>query len=56
MIYACDKCRFVFESDVEDKQCPDCGKFAVRQANEFEIKDYIQYQSEKDKWEDTPKN
>lgn len=40
-LYACDKCRFLFESDEENvTQCPDCGKMKVREATEEEIKEF----------------
>lgn len=40
-LYACDKCRFLFESDEENViQCPDCGKMKVRAATEEEIKEF----------------
>ena len=41
MLYACDACRFLFESDEENIiQCPDCGKKKVRLANSDEIKEF----------------
>mgnify|MGYP001107631464 CR=1 FL=1 len=40
MIFACDKCRFIFSRAVEPEQCPDCGKYAVRPANESEKQEY----------------
>ena len=40
MIYACDNCRFLFERTSEPEQCPDCGKFNIRSANESEIAEY----------------
>ena len=41
MLYACDACRFLFESDEENKiQCPDCGKKKVRLATPDEIKEF----------------
>lgn len=40
MLYACDKCRFLFESDEDNVvQCPDCGKMKVRAATEEETAD-----------------
>ena len=40
-LYACDACRFLFESD-EDKieRCPDCGKKKIRLATKEEIKEF----------------
>ena len=41
MLYACDACRFLFESDEENKiQCPDCCKKKVRLATPDEIKEF----------------
>lgn len=41
MLYTCEKCRFIFESDKDNIiQCPDCGKLKVRLANAEEIKEY----------------
>ena len=39
-LYACDACHFLFESDESINQCPDCGKYRVRPANETEIAEY----------------
>lgn len=40
MIYACDNCGFVFSSGEETEQCPDCGKYEVRPADEMEQKEF----------------
>ena len=41
MLYACDACRFLFESNKENViQCPDCGKKKVRVASTDEIKEF----------------
>lgn len=47
MIYACDKCRFLFKKVYEDGRCPDCGKLAVRAATEKEIEEYEKRRAEK---------
>lgn len=40
-LYACDACRFLFESNEENViQCPDCGKKKVRVASTDEIKEF----------------
>lgn len=49
MLYACKHCNFLFESDVETEQCPDCGKYAVRPATESEIEEYT---SRVNDWDD----
>ena len=33
MIFACDYCHFLFSRGCQPEQCPDCGKYTVRQAN-----------------------
>ena len=40
MIYACDNCGFLFSRSTEPDQCPDCGKSAVRSANEVEREEF----------------
>jgi len=40
MIYACNKCHFLFERVGVVDDCPDCGKHAVREANEAEKAEY----------------
>ena len=49
MLLACNHCNYLFESDKLVDQCPDCGKYAVREANENEIEEYSSRASE---WED----
>jgi len=41
VIYACDSCRFLFKRVGEVEQCPDCGKYNVRAANEEEIAEFL---------------
>ena len=40
MIFACDKCHFIFSRTRQPEQCPDCGKYAIREANEAERQEY----------------
>ena len=40
MLYACNHCKYLFESIDEVDQCPDCGKYAVRPATQTEIEEY----------------
>lgn len=40
MVYTCDNCGFIFSRSTETEQCPDCGKFAVRPADEDEQKEF----------------
>ena len=40
MIFTCDNCRFIFSRVEETDQCPDCGKHAVRPANEAEQEEF----------------
>lgn len=39
-IYSCKNCGFIFTRVGECDQCPDCGKYTVRLANEKEIKEF----------------
>ena len=40
-LYACDNCKYLFESDKEYVvQCPDCGKKKVRLAKKEELKEF----------------
>ena len=40
MIFTCDKCQFIFSRVEQPEQCPDCGKYAIRKANEAEKQEY----------------
>lgn len=40
MIYACDNSHFLFSRTIEPEQCPDCGKYTVREADEAEKQKY----------------
>lgn len=46
MIFVCDKCHFIFSRTAEPEQCPDCGKYAVRSANEAERQEYEEHLKE----------
>ncbi len=46
MIFVCDKCHFIFSRTQEPEQCPDCGKYAVRPANEAEQQEYAEHMKE----------
>ena len=46
MIYVCDSCKFAFQRYSEEDQCPDCGKFNVREATEEEKLEFIKIQKE----------
>ncbi len=54
MIYICEECMYLFHSTELNEQsggkyrCPDCGKFAVRSANEEEQKEYFERFGNKD--------
>lgn len=52
MIYACDACRYIFETEEKITQCPDCGKFEIRAATEDEISEYKDRLLETDDWDD----
>lgn len=55
MILCCENCKYLFSSDKDVGQCPDCGKWAVRAADDSERKDYhrIQVQNKNDIWDVT---
>jgi len=42
MIYTCDTCRFIFSRAGEPEQCPNCGKYAIRPADEDERREYAE--------------
>ena len=46
MIFVCDKCHFIFSRTSQPEQCPDCGKYAVREANEAERQEYEEHMKE----------
>ena len=39
MIFTCNNCHFIFDSEPLPEQCPDCGKYTVRPATEEEEKE-----------------
>lgn len=45
-IFACDACHYLFEAIERPGQCPDCGKYKVRTANQEEIDEYIKRKEE----------
>ena len=47
--YACNHCKYLFESNDEVDQCLDCGKYAVRPATQTEIEEY---ESRDKNWDD----
>ncbi len=46
MVFTCDNCGFIFSRSEETEQCPDCGKYAVRPADEDEQKEFEQRMAE----------
>ena len=48
MIYACDNCHFLFKRVGETDQCPDCGKYCIRTANEEEIAEFLNRRPEEE--------
>ena len=44
--YICDACKFQFVRHGETKNCPDCGKEAIRYATEEEIAVFMRIQEE----------
>lgn len=51
MVFICDHCHFLFSSDVQPEQCPDCGKMLVRTATEEEVQDFEQNAGEQERIE-----
>lgn len=45
-IFACDACHFLFEAEHRPDQCPDCGKYKVRHAEQEEIDEYAKRKEE----------
>ena len=39
----CKECRYIFPAPYRPASCPDCGKQAVRDADETEIRDYRRF-------------
>ena len=48
MIYVCDACHFLFKRVGEPEQCPDCGKYSIRTANEEEIAEFLNRKPEEE--------
>ncbi len=46
MIFTCDNCGFIFSRSEETEQCPDCGKYDVRPADEAEQEEFDQRMAE----------
>ena len=46
MIYVCDACHFLFKRVGEPEQCPDCGKYSIRTANEEEVAEFLNIRPE----------
>ncbi len=44
-ICTCSHCKYTFRYPMIPFHCPDCGKDAVREATEEEIRDYHQMQA-----------
>ena len=48
MIYVCDACHFLFKRVGEVEQCPDCGKYSIRNANRDEIAEFLSRRPEEE--------
>ena len=46
MIFTCDNWGFIFSRSEETEQCPDCGKYEVRPANESEQEEFAERMAE----------
>ncbi len=40
MIYACDRCRYLFSEELSIDRCPDCGKENIRPATPEEVREF----------------
>ena len=45
-LYHCTHCHYSFLADRKPVQCIDCGKFAVREATDFETWEWVRYAME----------
>lgn len=50
--YICDACKFQFTRQVQLERCPDCGKEAVREADEKEIEKFKKLLEDDGLWDD----
>lgn len=50
MVFVCDHCHYLFSSDTQPEQCPDCGKAMVRAATEEEVREFEQNNQERPPW------
>ena len=46
MYYTCEGCKYTFVNREKPERGPDCGKEAVREAAEAEIKEYQKFRKE----------
>lgn len=51
-IFTCDACKFLFTRVEKPDLCPDCGREAVRDANDLEKDEFEKLQKEKELWDD----
>ena len=56
MFFTCKDCNYTFKSAEKPERCPDCGRFAVRDATDAEIEQYKQYRLEFDQEEEANKD
>jgi len=42
MVFTCDNCHYIFKCAVAPEQCPDCGKYTVRPADDPEQREYVE--------------
>ena len=46
MIFICENCRYLFEADLRECRCVDCGKLRIRPAVKEERREYWKLQEE----------
>lgn len=52
MLYICTACKYMFKKQRDTDRCPDCGRFAVREANAEETAEYEARMQIPDDWFD----
>ena len=46
MIFICNHCHYLFEAELKECRCPDCGKLRIRPADASECNKYWRLQAE----------
>ena len=46
MIFICENCHYLFEANLKECRCPDCGKLRIRPADPTERSEFWKLQAE----------